>query len=143
MAELDDRYYSLNNQKSENENEQRRLNNEISGIDEKIRRLSDAYKEIGDYKGNLKQIQKNVSRLPGVLDTWKGKQAEDLLGKSDKGGDLYNAYDDYIKAVDGAQDAINWEIYNLKSIRSEKYGFLQGLVDFWNYLCTEIGNYFN
>ena len=144
MAELDDRYYSLQNQKSDNEASQRQTKQAIEDIDARIKRLRQAYDDIGTAKGKVKTARKEVTKLHGELkNDWKGKNADELLGQCVDDGELKGAYDSYIQQIDAAQDAINWEIYELKTQRNRKYGFLQDLINGWNWLCTQIGNYFN
>ena len=62
---------------------------------------------------------------------------------TDKGLNLYTAYDGYVSNIDAAEDAINWEINTLKEKMNEKYGVLSGLVNAWDDLCTKIQNFFN
>ena len=101
------------------------------------------YNNIDAAKESIKNIKKANNKLPNSYkNVWKGNNADTIFGICD-GGNLQQDYKNYIDSIDSVEDAINREICSLKSMRSQKYGILQGLINAWNTLSTEIRNYFN
>ena len=144
MAELDQHYYSLASEKTENEGEQNRTQADIDDIDSQIERLQDAYNAIDDEKELLKDQRRNLRGMPTMYEgSWKGAHASSIYEACTKGGQLDEAYTTYIDAIDDIEDSINDKIRELKDKRAEKWGILQGLIRAWNYICTEMRNYFN
>lgn len=144
MAELDDNYYRLENERGHNEQQQQNTQNEIDDIDKKIQRLRTAYKTLDGQKESIKSQKTTLKGLKDFHDyAWKGEHATAVYDSCGSGGTLSSNYQSYIDGIDGIEDSINNEIARLKNLRSEKWGILQGLVRAWNNLCAEIRNYFN
>lgn len=143
MADLDQHYYNLKNQKSANERQQTSTQSEIDSIDSKIDRLHTAYNNIDAAKESIKNLKKANSKLPNSYkNIWKGNNANTIFEDCND-GDLQQNYKNYIDSIDYVEDAINQEICSLKNMRSQKCGILRGLINAWNTLSTEIRNYFN
>lgn len=144
MAELDDNYYRLENERDSNEHQQQNMQNQIDDIDDQIRRLRAAYNTLDGQKEGIKLQKTTLGYLKDLHEsTWKGEHATAVYDSCGKDGTLSSTYQTYINGIDWIEDSINDEIARLKNLRSEKWGILQGLVCAWNDLCAEIRNYFN
>lgn len=138
------RYNNLQNNKARNEASQDQTRREIDAINRKIERLRAAYNKIDRAKEDCKSLRNQVKGMPGRYDSsWKGAHADSIYASCKSGGNLYDNYDSYIKKIDAIEDAINNEILRLKNIKADKNGFLSDLVKAWNYICTQIRNFFN
>lgn len=136
-------YDRLQNEKSVNEAQQSQCQSEINSLDDEISMLGEAYETIKDAKGYVKDIQKEISKIPDKeLDGWKGSVFESLRESSEESG-LKEIYESYIDNINTVEDAINWDINHKEEERNEKYGILSGLKNTWDDLCTWIGNLFN
>ena len=141
--EYDAEYSNLQSQKSSNEAQQEDCKAEIEDLEEKISRLRTAYNTIDDAKESIDQIKGWHSGMPAFYESlWKGSKAQYFYDMCESGA-LKANYDGYVNNIDAVEDAINWEIHDLKCKTNEKYGILSGLVNAWNSLCTRIRNYFN
>lgn len=144
MAELDQRYYSLASQKSVNEGQQESLQSDMDDIDSQIKSLQAAYDEIDVEKELLKDQRSYLRGMPTMYEgSWKGAHASVIFDACNKGGQLDGDYTTYINAIDEIEDSINEKIRELKDKKAEKWGILQGLIQAWNYIYTEMRNYFN
>lgn len=144
MAELDDNYYRLENQRGQNESQQESVQNEIDDIDKKIKRLRTAYNTLDKQKESIKGQKGTISRIKNNYEgNWKGQHATSVYDACTGKGAVASAYQSYADAIDEIEDAINNEICRLKNLRADKWGILQGLIRAWNSICTQIRNYFN
>ena len=135
---------NLENEKRKNEADQQVVKNQINDLDEHISRLRSAYDAIGESKHEIEYVQEAIAcKARSYGGSWKGRKYDCFLMDCSNSGGLHAAYQFYINEVDWIQDSINEEIYRLECQKSEKYGILQGLVNAWNRVVTDIRNYWN
>ena len=143
MADSND-VESLKSQRRTNEGKQSDIKDDIGDLDDKIKRLRDAYDTIDGQKEDAKDYKKAINRLPNAYsDSWKGENADFAYQSCEKQGGLSDSCQSYIDNVDDIEEAINDEITRLKNLRSDKWGILQGLVEAWNNLTNKIRNAVN
>lgn len=122
---------------------QTQYNNAItfnSQIDEKIRRLKNAYSKMGQKKESYRQTKRQEKKTIDDDYRWKGNNQAIII--SQDGGKLKSADEKYYKELDSIQDEINDEITRLRNMKYSDT-FLGNLRKQINNLGTKIRNFFN
>lgn len=144
MAEdCKEEYNRLKEQKQNNEVQQEACQAEINSLGDKIERLEAAYRAMDEAKESIHDIRTIHANMPMFYEAlWEGSRARYFYDLCES-GELDSAYSSYISSIDAEEDALNWEINELKEKQNEKYGILSGLVSAWDDLCTRMQNFFN
>ena len=143
MEKTQEEYDNLCDQKSSKENEKAQVEAEIASIDEQIETLQAAYDDIDEALEEIRDIRDKIKNPPNeCVAKWEGQVAQAVF-TSCESGDLYTSYQTYIDDIDAVRDELNLKLTELENKRSEKYGFLQGIISSLNDLWTSIQNYWN
>ena len=137
-------YNRLQGEKNTNRNKQEDCKATIDSLNGKIDDLKAAYDKLDEAKETLEDTLSDLKHIPSnQFSGWKGAVADEIKNTCKEKDGLYGQYDTYIKKIDDIEDAINWQIHNLKSQINDQEGILGDLKDSFDWISTKIRNFFN
>ena len=137
MSTVDDLRAEQNNKADEiSENE-----NGINNMNDRLDRLFDAQRSVGDLKDYAGQMRTDVNSSVDGWNGWQGSSCGRSRGYIQ--GDLNDGYNYYISDIDAAQDAICDAIRDLENQKNDAWGIIGNIQDVINDVADEIWKILN
>lgn len=137
MSTLDE----LEAEKSSRADEISEYQNEINNINDRLDRLYDAERRVGDLKDYTGQMRTEVNSSVDGWNGWQGSNCGRARGYVQ--GDLNDGYNYYISDIDAAQDAICDAIRDLENQKNDAWGIIGDIQDVINDVADEIWKILN
>ena len=137
MSTVDD----LRAEKNRIADEMSEYKNGINNINDRLDRLYEAQRRVGELKDNADQMRTEVN---SSVDGWNGWQVSNngrIRGYIQ--GDLKDGYNYYISDIDAAQDAICDAIRDLENKKNDAWGIIGDIQDVIDTVADEIWKILN
>ena len=132
MSILDD----LRAEKNRIADEMSEYKNGINNINDRLDRLYNAKRRIGELKDYTGQMRTELNSSVDDWAGWQGSKCGRIRGYIQ--GDLKDGYNYYISDIGAAQDAISDAITDLENQKNDAWGFISDIQDVFNNVADEI-----